>query len=124
MGMGVGPSYLGRLYARRGDFETARAMLDEALGRFEAMGASHFVLETKTFQTRVRGARRNVDEVLDSVESHSIQAARDIEDPLLETILQRTEAQGPPRSSATTWPLRNSLSSVSNSAERSTRCTR
>jgi hypothetical protein len=66
-------------------------MLGDAAARFEAIGASHFVLETRAFETECEVLAGNVDEVLDTVEP-LIRSARDIEDPLLETILQRTRA--------------------------------
>ena len=50
VGIAVATSYTGRLHARRGDYAMARTMLADAVERFEKMGASHFVVETKAFQ--------------------------------------------------------------------------
>ena len=91
MGMGVGPSYLGRLHARRGDFETARVMLDEAIQRFDAMGASHFLLEAKAFRLECEvlagNGRAAVADAADVFE-----LAAEVGDPLLDAMLLRIKA--------------------------------
>lgn len=91
VGIAVTTSYLGRLRARRGDYEAARSMLGEAEARFEAIGASHFVLETRAFEAECEVLAGHTAQFVDAV-GPLLQAARDIEDPLLETILLRTSA--------------------------------
>ena len=91
VGIAVATSYSGRLQARRGDYEAAKAMFEDAIARFEAIGASHFVLETRAFEAEYKVLAGDADEVLDIV-GPLLEAAREIEDPLLETILQRTRA--------------------------------
>jgi tetratricopeptide (TPR) repeat protein len=46
-GAAVAKANLGRLEARRGDFVSARRLLGEALGEFESMGSTSFVLEAR-----------------------------------------------------------------------------
>jgi tetratricopeptide (TPR) repeat protein len=91
VGIAVATSYSGRLQARRGDYEAAQSMFKDAIARFEAMGASHFVLETRAFEAEYKVLAGDADDVLRVVEP-LLEAAREIEDPLLETILQRTRA--------------------------------
>ena len=91
MGMGVGPSYLGRLHARRGDFETARAMLAEAVQRFEAMGASHFLLETKTFQLECEVLAGNGPDAVAGADA-VFDLAEEVGDPLFDAMLVRIKA--------------------------------
>lgn len=91
VGVAVTTSYLGRLNARRGDYETARAMLSDAKGRFEAIGASHFVLETRAFEAECDVLAGEASVAADEV-GQLLQAARDMEDPLLEAIVLRTRA--------------------------------
>jgi class 3 adenylate cyclase/tetratricopeptide (TPR) repeat protein len=91
VGLAVTTSYLGRLHARRQNYETAQAMLGDAEARFEAIGASHFVLETRAFKVECDVLAGKTDDVINGVEP-LLKAARDLEDPLLETILLRTRA--------------------------------
>ncbi len=91
VGVAVTTSYLGRLNARRGDYETARTMLCDAEERFEAIGASHFVLETRAFKAECDVLSGEADGATEAV-GPLLQAARDIEDPLLEAIVLRTQA--------------------------------
>jgi class 3 adenylate cyclase/tetratricopeptide (TPR) repeat protein len=91
VGIAVATSYSGRLQARRGHYATAKSLLGDAVARFEAIGASHFVLETRAFEAECEVLAGNADDVIDAVEP-LLQAAREIEDPLLETILLRTRA--------------------------------
>jgi tetratricopeptide (TPR) repeat protein len=93
MGLGVGPSYLGRLHARKGEFEIGFALLDEAIERFETMGASHFLLEAKVFRLESmvlagdgRAAAAEADALADT--------AADVGDPLLDAMLLRIRAWG------------------------------
>ncbi len=91
MGMGVGPSYLGRLHARRGDFETARVMLAEAVERFEAIGASHFLLEAKTFQLECEVLAGNGPDAIAHADA-VFDLAAEVGDPLFDAMLMRIKA--------------------------------
>lgn len=91
VGVAVTTSYLGRLNARRGEYETARTMLRDAEERFEAIGASHFVLETRAFKAECDVLAGEADVASEAV-GPLLQAARDIEDPLLEAIVLRIKA--------------------------------
>ena len=91
MGMGVGPSYLGRLHARRGDFDTARPLLEEAIERFQAMGASHFLLEAKVFQLECEVFAGNGQTAV-AAAAPVFELAAEVGDPLLEAMLLRSKA--------------------------------
>jgi class 3 adenylate cyclase/tetratricopeptide (TPR) repeat protein len=91
VGLAVATSYLGRLHARRGDFETARRMLADAVDRFEAIGASHFVLETNTFQLECEVLAGNGREAA-ATSGPIFELAAEIGDPLLEAMLLRNQA--------------------------------
>jgi class 3 adenylate cyclase/tetratricopeptide (TPR) repeat protein len=88
VGVAVATCYYGRLLARRGDYDEARGMLADALDRFERIGASYYVVETKAFQLECdvlagTAEAAAADEVLD--------AARAVGDPLLEAIVLRAQ---------------------------------
>jgi tetratricopeptide (TPR) repeat protein len=90
VGIAVATSYTGRLHARRGNYDMARTMLADAVGRFEKIGASHFVVETKAFQLEcevLAGSGRVAAEAAGPL----LTAAREVGDPLLETIVLRAE---------------------------------
>ena len=93
VGLAVATGYLGRLHARRGDYETARRMLTDAVERFEKIGASHFVLETKTFQVECEVFAGNGQEALVAAVP-LLEMAKQIGDPLLEAMLLRGQAWG------------------------------
>lgn len=90
VGIAVATSYAGRLQARRGNYPLARTMLSEAVERFEKMGASHFVVETKAFQLEcevLAGIGRTAADGARTLRN----AAREVGDPLLEAIILRAE---------------------------------
>lgn len=89
VGVAVSTSYLGRLHARRGDYATAQALLSEATTRFEAIGASHFVLETRAFMLERDVLAGEITDVMATAEP-LFDTARRLGDPLLETVLLRT----------------------------------
>ncbi len=91
VGVAVATSYLGRLHARRGEFDIARQMLAEAVERFEKIGASHFVLETKTFQLECEVLAGNGREAA-AAAGPVFELADEIGDPLLEAMLLRSKA--------------------------------
>lgn len=91
MGMAVGASYLGRLHARRGDFETARPLLEDGAERFQAMGASHFLLETKVFQLECEVFAGNGQAAV-AAAAPVFDMAAEVGDPLLEAMLLRSKA--------------------------------
>ena len=95
VGIAVATSYAGRLQARRGEYDLARTMLADAVERFEKMGASHFVVETKAFQLEcevLAGSGRSAAEAAGPL----LIAARTVGDPLLKAVILR--AQGWARS--------------------------
>ena len=90
VGIAVATSYAGRLQARRGEYAMARTMLADAVERFEKMGASHFVVETKAFQLEcevLAGSGRTAADAAGPL----LADARGVGDPLLETIILRAE---------------------------------
>ena len=88
VGVAVATSYHGRLLARRGEYVRARALLADAVSRFETIRASHFVVETKAFQLECEVLAGNGRSVADAA-TQLLTEARDVEDPLLETIILR-----------------------------------
>ena len=90
VGIAVATSYAGRLQARRGEYALARTMLADAVERFEKMGASHFVVETKAFQLEcevLAGSGRTAADAAGPL----LAVARGVGDPLLETIILRAQ---------------------------------
>ncbi len=88
VGVAVATCYHGRLLARRGDYDTAREMLADALTRFERIGASHFAVETKAFQLECEVLAGNGRSAA-AAAPPLLAEARDVGDPLLETIVLR-----------------------------------
>jgi class 3 adenylate cyclase/tetratricopeptide (TPR) repeat protein len=88
VGVAVATSYHGRLLARRGDYRTARSMLSDAVERFARIGASHFAVETKSFQLECEVLAGNGRSAADAAPA-LLQVAREVGDPLLETIILR-----------------------------------
>jgi tetratricopeptide (TPR) repeat protein len=90
VGIAVATGYAGRLQARRGEYALARTMLSDAVERFEKMGASHFVVETKAFQLEcevLAGSGRAASDAAEAL----LTEARAVGDPLLEAVILRTQ---------------------------------
>jgi len=90
VGIAVATGYAGRLQARRGEYALARTMLADAVARFEKMGASHFVVETKAFQLECEVLAGSGRVAADAAGPLLI-SAREVGDPLLETIVLRAQ---------------------------------
>ena len=90
VGVAVGTAYLGRLRARRGDYDDARVMLADAAVRFERIGASHFVLETKAYQLECEVLAGNGRAAIADIEP-LFEMADELGDPLLEAMLLRAK---------------------------------
>jgi class 3 adenylate cyclase/tetratricopeptide (TPR) repeat protein len=88
MGMALAVSHLGRLKARRGEFDEARALLQEGVERFEAQGASHFLIEVKTFQLECEVLAGNAREAM-AAAGPVFDLAKEVGDPLQEAALLR-----------------------------------
>jgi class 3 adenylate cyclase/tetratricopeptide (TPR) repeat protein len=90
VGIAVATSYMGRLKGRRGEYSLARTMLAEAVERFEKIGASHFVVETKAFQLECEVLAGNGRAAAEAA-GPLLFEARDVGDPLLEAIILRAQ---------------------------------
>lgn len=88
VGAALATCYLGRLHARRGDHERARGLLTDALERFERIGASFYVLETKTFELENEVLAGNGTDALAEAEP-VFELAAAVGDRLLEVMLLR-----------------------------------
>jgi class 3 adenylate cyclase/tetratricopeptide (TPR) repeat protein len=88
VGVAVATCYYGRLLARRGDYDAARAMLADALDRFERIGASYYVVETKAFQLECEVLAGTAEA---AATEPVLEAARAVGDPLLEAIVLRAQ---------------------------------
>jgi tetratricopeptide (TPR) repeat protein len=91
IGHGVAASNLGRLAARLGDFDRARTLQADAIGRLERVGATYQVLEAKVMQVECETLARNGALALDMAEP-LLAEIRAFDDPLLEPILLRIVA--------------------------------
>ena len=88
VGVAVATCYYGRLLGRRNDDDAARAMLADALDRFERIGASYYVVETKAFQLECDVLAGTA---MASAADPVLEAARAVGDPLLEAIVLRAQ---------------------------------